>query len=306
LLDADVAIIGCPFTTPVDLAQSRAPSSEAPDKLRSASLRLAGVLDGYDFDFAGDPFAGRRLSIVDCGDVWAQPGSYAENSRTATRAIELILAAGALPLILGGDHAATNPALRALSGRGGVCVVHFGAGLDWRQEVNDVPDGPDSAMRRASELAWVTSMTQIGLRGAGSSRQADVEAAAAFGSIQVRAEDVHDLGVAEVLARVPRADSYFISLGMDSLDPGIAPGVALPRFGGLTYFEATNLLRGIAARGPVIGASLVGIVPANDLNDMTSLLGVRLLLNLIGALAHERRLGPETRAAVGCIARVEV
>jgi arginase family enzyme len=74
--------------------------------------------------------------------------------------------------------------------------------------------------------------------------------------------------------------------------------VETPAFGGLTYFEASNLLTGIAALGPVAGVSLVGIAPARDHHDRTSLLGTRLLLNLVGALARAGRLHPASAAPV--------
>ncbi len=294
---ADLAVVGIPYTTPHDLAGSRAPSSAAPSAVRQQSLRLADRLDHYDFDFGGDLLARRRVRLVDWGDVGGRPGRYAENAGMATAVIRAILDRGAVPIVLGGDHAAAIPTLRAYSGRGPLAVVHLGPTLDWCDEVNGVEDGPRSAMRRAAELPGVTSMVQIGLRGGGRERRREVEAALAFGSVLVRAEEVHELGVRDVLRRVPAASGYYISLDAAALDPAIAPGVEPPAFGGLTYFEATNLLKGIAARGPVVGFDLVGIVPAHDLNDQTSLLGARLILNLVGALAHAGRIGEPARDA---------
>ena len=118
-----------------------------------------------------------------------------------------------------------------------------------------------------------------------------MDEARAFGSVLVRAEELHEVGVPAILRRLPPAPRYYVSLDAGALDPAIAPGVETPAFGGLTYFEATNLLKGIAARAPVVGLDLVGISPAKDLHDMTSLLGARLILNLVGALAHAGRIG---------------
>ena len=290
-LDGDIAIIAIPYNTPYDLAYSRAPSSLAPSAIREQSLRWADRLHHYDFDFGADLFAGRAVRIVDCGDVWQLPGRYEENSRMATAVIKKILEREVLPIILGGDHATTIPVMRAYEGRGPICVVHLDAHLDWRDEVNGVHDSLSSPMRRASELPWVTSMIQIGLRGLGSARQREVDDAEAFGSIRVRAEELHQVGAEAVLRRVPAAERYYISLDTDCLDPAIAPGVNSLAFGGITYFEATNLLRGIAAKGQLVGFDLVEVAPARDVIDMTSLLGVRLILNLLGALAHEGQLG---------------
>jgi agmatinase len=134
-------------------------------------------------------------------------------------------------------------------------------------------------------------MMQVGLRGSGSARPRDVDDARAWGAVLVRAEEVHEAGVPAILRRLPRAPGYHVTLDAGGLDPAIAPGVECPAFGGLSYFEATNLLKGIAARAPVLGLAVVGISPACDLHDMTSLLAARLVLNLVGALAHAGRIG---------------
>jgi agmatinase len=294
---ADLVVVGIPYTTPHDLAASRAPSSPAPATVREQSLRLADRVNHYDFDFGGALLAGRRLRLVDWGDVGGHPGRYAENAALATAVIGAALDRGALPLVLGGDHAAAIPTLRAYAGRGPLAVIHLGPTLDWYDEVNGVEDGPRSAMRRAAEVPGVTAMMQVGLRGDGAGRR-EVEAARAFGSVLVRAEVLHEQGVRETLGRLPSAAGYHVSLDAGALDPAIAPGVEIPAFGGLTYFEVTNLLKGITARGPVVGFDLVGIVPAHDLNDQTSLLGARLILNLVGALAHAGRIGEPAGAAI--------
>jgi agmatinase len=118
-----------------------------------------------------------------------------------------------------------------------------------------------------------------------------VDDAEAFGSVLVRAEELHQVGVEAVLRRVPSAEYYYISMDTDCLDPAMAPGVNSPAFGGITYFEATNLLKGIAAKGKVVGFDAVEIAPGKDPHDITSLLAGRLILNLLGALAHAGQLG---------------
>ena len=90
LLNADVAVLGVPYTTPCDLIASRSPSGEAPGALREQSLSLAGRLTHYDFDFGGDLFAGRHVRIVDCGDAGAVAGRYDENARNVTAAVRTV------------------------------------------------------------------------------------------------------------------------------------------------------------------------------------------------------------------------
>ena len=291
-LEADVAFVAIPYTPPYDLVRSRMPSSLAPAALREQSLRLAGGrLEHYDFEFGGPLFAGRRVQMVDCGDVHMLPGQYEANGQMATAVVRRILERGALPIILGGDHATTIPVMRAYEGRGPICAVHVDAHLDWRDEINGVHDGLSSPMRRASELPWVTGMIQIGLRGVGSARQREVDDAANWGSVRVRAEDVHAGGLEPVMAQVPEAEYYYISVDCDVLDPGIAPGVNSIAFGGLSYFQVTNVLRGIARKGKVVGMDFVEVAPANDVHNLTSLMGARLILNLLGELAHQGQLG---------------
>ena len=297
LLNADVAVLGVPYTTPCDLIASRSPSSEAPGAVREQSLSLADRLTHYDFDFGGDLLAGQHVRIVDVGDAHAIVGRYDENARNVTAAVRTVLERSQLAIVIGGDHAVTLPAMRAVAELAPTCVVHLGAELDWRDEVNGVREGAPSAMRRVAELPGVSAMIHVGLRGSGAAHPSDVQDARAFGSVLVRAEEVHELGVPAILRRLPAAPRYYVSLDAAALDPAIAPGVDTPAFGGLTYYEATNLLKGIAARGPVIGMDLVGIAPARDLHHRTSLLGARLILNLIGALAHAGRIGEGPDAA---------
>jgi len=290
-LDADVAIVGVPIGVPYGHEWAGPTSATAPRAIREASLRYARYLGHHDVDFDGDLLAGRDVRIFDCGDVAMAPGQYDANGRATTRAIRTILDRGSLPIVLGGDHSVPIPVMRAFETAGPLCVVQLDAHLDWRDEVDGVREGLSSPMRRASELSWVTGMAQIGLRGVGSGRREEVEAARAFGSVLIGAAEIHRDGVASALDRVPAADRYYVTVDADGLDPAIAPAVGSPAFGGLSYYQAFDLLRGIAAKGRVIGFDLVEIVPARDHADLTSTLGARLILDLLGALAHEGRIG---------------
>jgi len=221
------------------------------------------------------------------------PDRVDENRQIAAEAIKTILSRGALPIVLGGDHGVTATALLGYEAMSPLSVAQLDAHLDWRDEVNGVRFGQSSPMRRASEMPWVASMIQIGLRGAGSARQAEVDAARAFGSVLVKAADVHRLGVEAVLEKMPPAERYFVTIDIDGLDPAIAPGTGFPPFGGLTYYQATDLLRGIASRGKVVGLDVVEVAPALDHAGMTSFLAAQLILNMLGALAHAGQIGRE-------------
>jgi agmatinase len=294
-LDADIAILGVPHGVPYTMDNLRGPSATAPATVREQSRRISRFLGHYDFDFGGPLFAGREVRLVDCGDVAMTPGDFTGNSARTTQAVETILERGAVPFILGGDHSILIPVMRAFASQPPFCLVQLDAHLDWREEREGVHEGLSSPMRRASELPNVAAMAQIGLRGTGSARGDEVEDALAWGSVLIRAAEVHRDGVDAILGRIPSADRYYITLDADGLDPSIAPGVNAPAFGGLTYDEAFALLRGVAAQGRVVGFDIVEIVPAADVQNLTSLLAARLTLNLMGAMAWQGQIGREKR-----------
>ena len=290
-LDADVAIIGVPFGVPYELEYSTR-ASAAPRAIREQSLKyVPWYASHYDFDFGGDLFGGRPPRIVDCGDVAMAPGAWVENGAATTATIREILRRGALPVALGGEHSIPIPVMRAFDAYGPMCVVQLDAHIDWRDDREGVRDGLSSTMRRASELPWVKGMAQIGIRGFGSARETEFKDTRAYGSVIVGAEELHRAGVEAVLSRVPDAPAYYITLDADGLDPSIAPGIWSPAFGGLTYYEATNLLRGVAAKGRVHGFDLVEVIPSLDVHHLTSRLAARLIMNLLGALARSGQLG---------------
>ena len=154
-----------------------------------------------------------------------------------------------MPVVLGGDHSIPIPVMRAYDGFGTMCVVQIDAHLDWRDEVNGVRLGLSSNMRRASELPFVTGMAQLGLRGVGSARAREYDDARAYGSVLISAAEIHRDGIEAALARIPAADRYYVTFDTDGLDPAVAPGIGSPAFGGLTYFQAFDLLQGVATKG---------------------------------------------------------
>jgi agmatinase len=304
LQGAEVAIIGISFITSalyggleavlgVETAGGprTADSRGAADAIRWWSQkRLVGQLDHYDFDLGGEVLAYGMASVADCGNLVLNAHD-AENIRTATGVIKALVEQNVVPVVIGGDHATTIPVLRAYGGFESICVVQVDAHLDWRDEVNGVRDGYSSPMRRVSELPWVTSMIQIGLRGLGSARRQEVQDALAFGSVLVTAEELHDRGMEAILERVPVAENYYISIDIDGLDPAISPGTLWPAPGGLYYYQIIKLLRGLAAKGRIVGMDLVEIVPERDLNEMTSGIAARVILSLIGILTARGEIG---------------
>jgi agmatinase len=283
-LDADVAVLGIPYGVPYGMRGVAGGSSAAPSAIRAKSVEGAyRTLHHYDFDLGGDVLAGSDIRIVDCGDVPGDPLDIPGNSRRATQAVRAILDRGAMPMVLGGDDSIPIPFFRAYEGRGPLTLVQIDAHLDFRDEVDGVADGYSSPIRRASEMPWIERIVQIGMRGTGSARAAEVREADARGNMIVRASEVHSEGVDRLLDRVPRGGSFLITVDFDGLDPSVAPGVGAPAPGGLSFEEASGILRGLAARGPIAGLDLVEYDPARDLNGLTAVVAIRLMMNLLGA-----------------------
>src|SRR6266540_3292652 len=140
-LQADIAFLGIPYGSAYSFEDVTNDQSNGPTALRQASDRVIRGLERYDFDIDGPLYNGRDIRAIDCGDIRADIHDMKSHTRRAEEAVRKILAAGALPIILGGDHGIPIPVLRAFEGRGPITLVHIDQHLDWRQEVNGVRDG---------------------------------------------------------------------------------------------------------------------------------------------------------------------
>lgn len=292
-LDADVAVLGIPYGTPYGMRGVAGGSSDAPAAIRGQSLRygFGRFLGHYDFDFDdGETLHGRPLRIVDCGDVLADPLDIPANAARATDAVRRIIERGALPIILGGDDSIPIPFFRAFEAHGPLTLIQIDAHLDYRDEVDGVREGYSSPIRRAAEMPWIERIIQIGMRGVGSARQQEVEAARANGNLIIRAHDVHEQGTAAILSQIPTGP-YLITVDADGLDPSVAPGVGAPAPGGLSYVQVTDLLRGLAGKGRFAGLDVVEVVPALDVNNISSLVAVRLIMTTIGSAVRSGQFG---------------
>jgi len=276
-LRADVAILGIPHGTPYPRPGATAGCAEAPSAVRRRAARLARFADHHDFDLDG-PMLPAGLRIVDCGDVPGSPDDPAGNRQRAEAAVRAVLAAGALPILLGGDDSTPIPVLAAFSARGPLTVLQVDAHLDFRDEVQGERLGYSSPMRRASEMPHVARIVQVGLRGAGSARLPDVADARAAGNLLVRASQLRDRGVPWLLDQLPADQALFVSLDLDGLDPSVAPGVSAAAPGGLSYREAFDLVAGAARAGRLAGLILTELLPERDLNEISALVATRLMI----------------------------
>jgi len=231
---------------------------------------------------------GSGLRIVDAGDVPGSPEDGAGNSERAEAAVRRLLAAGSVPIIFGGDDSIPIPALRAYAERGPLLVLQVDAHLDYRDEVAGVREGYSSTMRRVSEMEHVGRVMQVGLRGVGSARPSDVADARANGNQLVTARELRERRVPWLLEALPSDASAFIVFDVDALDPAVAPAVSGLSPGGLTYEEAAELLAGICSRCSIAGAAFTEMVPALDVNELSALVVVRLVMRLLAGIDRAR------------------
>lgn len=282
-LKADIAVLGVPFGQPYRMTAVHHDHSNGPLAMRRATEKSVRALHHYDFDIGGPLFMGRDIKMVDCGDVMADPYDLMGHYHRTEEAVRKILAAGALPLILGGDHSIPIPVMRAYEGRGPITLIQLDAHLDWREDVNGVTQGLSSPIRRASEMDHFDQIFQIGLRAQGSGRPEDYQAALDYGAHLITAYELHEKGAQAILDRVPDGGQYYITIDIDGLDPAFAPAVAGPALGGITFPQARSLLHGLVKKGRVVGMDVVEFTPAVDVNRITAITCGRLFVNLIGA-----------------------
>jgi agmatinase len=287
---ADVVILGVPHGVPYPTPGLTAGCADAPAAVRDRSQRLAGFVDHHDFDLGGPMIpAGANFRVVDGGDVPGAPDDGPGNAARAEAAVRAVLAADAVPVLLGGDDSIPVPALRAFDGADPLTVVQVDAHLDFRDEVAGVRDGYSSPMRRAAEMAHVRRIVQVGLRGVGSARDADVADARAAGNLLVTARELGERGVDWLLEGVPRDAAVFLAFDLDGLDPSIAPAVSGASPGGLSYWQAVDLVQGLGRDRRLVGAAFTELVPALDVHGRSALVVVRLVMQLLGAMARGAR-----------------
>lgn len=282
-LDAHIAFLGIPYGSAYHAGAITNDQTKAPDAVRAVTDRISRHLERYDVDVGGPIYDRRAVKAVDVGNVPADMTDLKSHYIRAEEAIRKILKAGAMPITIGGDHGIPIPILRAFEDEGPITLIQVDAHIDWRDHVNGVHDGLSSPIRRASEMAHIKDIFQIGIRAQGSGRTEEFEAAAAYGANIIPAFEVHDNGIEAVLARIPDGGKYYITIDADGLDPSVMPAVEGPAPGGLTFHQVRKLIHGLVKKGRVMGMDIVEITPSLDVNMITCITAGRLIVNLIGA-----------------------
>jgi agmatinase len=285
-IEADVAILGAPFDFGT---QWRSGARFGPRGIREASTLFSfGHGGAYDHEDDITYLPADKVRMVDLGDADIIHTDTEQSHANIEFGVRKILAAGALPIVLGGDHSINIPCINAFEGQEPIHIVQIDAHLDFVDERHGVRHGHGNPMRRAAEKPYVTGLSQIGIRNVSSTAKEGYDDARAMGSDILSVRQFRKLGVDAVLDRIPEGVRYYVTIDIDGFDPSIAPGTGTPSHGGFLYYEVLELLDGLARRGDVVGMDLVEVAPDYDHSGSTTILAAQILMNAIGRVLHHR------------------
>lgn len=288
---ADVVIIGAPYDGGTSY---RSGARFGPSAMRAAcylghdgsrpslALRVDGLSD---------------LRVVDAGDVEMFSGDAVRSCAALERVVTQVSSAGAMPLILGGDHTVTWPDVTGVArarGWGRVSVVHFDAHADTGEESFGSLIGHGQPMRRLIEsgAARGDRFLQIGLRGYWPGPQTlrwmAEQGMRSYEMTEIVARGLDDVVTEALQIALDDCEGVFLSVDIDVCDPGHAPGTGTPEPGGLTARELLDSVRRIAYEVPLLGMDVVEVAPPYDQADVTAALGNRVVLEALSAIARRR------------------
>jgi agmatinase len=280
----DVALLGVPFDGGTTY---RSGARLAPYHVR----RVSALVTPFHPTHGIDVF--ERLHVLDGGNVVAPPFSAAAMRELVQAEVQAMLSAECMPMLVGGDHSITVPALRAIAAQHGpVALVHIDAHFDistaelWGERFHH-----GTPIRNAIDEGLVAAgqLYQIGLRGPWKSDD-EARLLDSFGASRWTADQVAQLGASRVGDRILQSIGdrpTYVTIDIDAVDPAYAPGTGTPIPGGLSARELLALLRGLAGVR-MAGADLVEITPMLDHADVTCLLGAYLLFEALALAAIAR------------------
>ncbi|MCV6586525.1 MAG: agmatinase [Marinibacterium sp.] len=287
-IDADAAILGAPFDAGT---QWRSGARFGPRAVREASTLFSfGHAGAYDHEDDATYLPG-SVRIVDIGDADIVHTDTEQSHANIETGVRAILNAGALPVVIGGDHSINIPVIRAFDAQGPIHILQIDAHLDFVDERHGVRHGHGNPMRRASEQDYVTGLTQVGIRNVSSTAREGYEDARARGADILSVRQARTLGTDALAARIPAGARVYITIDIDAFCPSIAPGTGTPSHGGFLYYEVLELMQAVAQRHEVVGLDLVEVAPDYDPTGSTSVLAAQLLLNTLGFIFHARGVG---------------
>jgi agmatinase len=281
--DLDVALLGVPF----DGGVSYRPGPRfGPQEIRQHSR----LIRPYNPVLGVHPFG--VLRVADVGDVDVNPLDIQDTHARMERVLDPILAGGAIPICIGGDHSLSLAALRAVARRHGpVGMLH----VDSHQDMWDAYYGNryfhGAPFRRAVEegLLDTRRVLQIGIRGPVYGPE-DFDFARQHGVRVIRGEEVARQGIEWVKTQIGAVHGgpVYLSFDIDGIDPAYAPGTGTPEVGGLSSREALEVVRALAGL-ELVGADLVEVSPLYDHANVTSMLAANILFEIVSVIAVTRQ-----------------
>ena len=288
-IEADVAVLGAPFDFGT---QWRSGARFGPRSVREASTLFSfGHAGAYDHEDDATYLDG-DVRIVDMGDADIVHTDTEKSHANIETGVRAALSAGALPVIIGGDHSINIPCIRAFGGPEyagpDFHVLQIDAHLDFVDERHGVRHGHGNPMRRAAELSYVTGLTQVGIRNVSSTAKEGYEDARAMGSDILSVRQARAIGPTGVIERIPKGAPVYVTIDIDAFCPSIAPGTGTPSHGGFLYYDVLEMLQALAKTHPVVGIDLVEVAPDYDPTGSTAILAAQVLLNMLGFIFDAR------------------
>ena len=288
-LDADIAVFGVPFD---EGSPFLAGSRMGPRSIREQSLRFAASDVGlYDPETRRTYLAYEMTNrtIADVGDVDVWPTDVKSSFDNATDLTRAVLASGALPVVLGGDHSVTYPIVKGYEGQEPLHVIHFDAHIDYAPFIHDLRFTNAHAFRHITPMQHVQSLTQVGIRSL-RSFETQIQDSIDDGNRVMTMGEFHDVGPAGVAAVVPRDARTYVSIDIDVLDLPLIPGCVSAEPNGMTYAELRDTLAAIAEHCDVVGLDLVEVNPTLDVGTgVTSYLAAHTVLEFLGNICRQPR-----------------
>ena len=280
---ADAAIIGIPFDTAV---LGRRGCRFGPDGVRRALVFSNVYEPGIDVDLS------EGFSVTDFGNIDVMHTDVLETHRRVEQVLTDIFNTGTSPAIIGGDHSLAYPDIKALinSVEGAVGVIMIDGHLDVRMSHHgEVSSG--TPFRRLLEEperpVRPQNMVEIGINGWLNSRFYR-DYCRGKGITVLTARETHKRGIEDVVKQAldlasDGTDAIFLSIDIDGLDIGVAPGTCAPNPGGLTSYEALEAVWMIGQHPLCRGMELMEVAPALDVNDLTSVMASAMIMHFFGA-----------------------
>jgi agmatinase len=239
----------------------------------------------------------KDLKVLDAGDLLMPGGDLKKSLEVLAVATEKISRAGIIPVILGGDHSIASADVAGIAahrGLGKISMIHFDAHADTGDSQFGALEGHGTPMRQLIDSGAVRGdrFLQLGLRGYWPDNET-LEWMRDQGMRSYEMTEIHHRGLNTVLdesfARLTdECDGVFLSVDIDVVDPGMAPGTGTPEPGGMTSRELLESVRRICLELPVVGIDVVEVAPPFDSADITAILANRVVLEALSAIAKRR------------------